>query len=95
MVGLFLLTAISVISYPNFYNYLFLGVLPMILGSGSVFGSITGVFVWLPGVLLKRRLRWATRVVIGMGAVTVLVVVLSYLPQQPESYQPSVSWFIE
>jgi hypothetical protein len=94
VIGYFLLMVFSVISFPNYYNYLYLGALPMILGYGSAFGSTTAVFVWLAGVLLKRRLRFVARVVIAMAVMTLLAAALSYLTDEPQRDQWSVIWLI-
>lgn len=93
-VAYFLLAVFSLISYPNYYNYLFLSALPMFLGYGSAFGSSTAVFVWLPGVFLQRRLGFVARAVISMTAMPLLAAALAYLTNELEGNPRSLAWLI-
>jgi hypothetical protein len=52
------------------------------------------MFVWLPGVLLKRRLGFAARAVITVGSIWLLGIAFSYWVSAQEPNELSMSWLI-
>jgi hypothetical protein len=92
MVGYFLLIAISVVIYPNGYNFLYLIVLPLLLALGAASGSISAGFVWLPGLLLKRRLKFPARLALVIGGMTIVSVMISHMTKPPPDEQWPLSW---
>jgi len=94
-VGYFLVAAGSAISHPSGYNFLYLIALPIFLVFGAAFGSVTGIFVWLPGALLKKRIGFVTRtVIVTTAAMLLLAFALSHGMDEGEVEQWSLSWVI-
>ncbi|HEV7475599.1 MAG TPA: hypothetical protein VGN90_16205 [Pyrinomonadaceae bacterium] len=92
--GAFVMEACGVISYASGYNIIALGGMPIYLAIGALFGSMTAVFVWLPSVLMKRRLPLVVRAIIGMVVVALLVFAAFYfLTDKRELNQLSFAWW--
>jgi len=90
--GYFLLTACFVVVQSNDENFLYLVILPIIFAFGAVLGCITAIFIWLAGVFLQRKLGFAVRALIVLGAMTGLGVAFSYLTDESPDGQESCLW---
>jgi hypothetical protein len=91
--GYFLVAAGNAISRPSGYNFLYLIFVPIFLVFGAAFGSVAGIFVWLPGALLKKRTGFVTRTFIVTTAAMPLAFALSQMDGR-EVEQWSLSWAI-
>lgn len=80
--GYFLLIVVAVVSYPSDYGIIYVPALPLILAVGAVVGSVVGVFVWLPGAILKRRLNFVFRCAIMLGVMASLTGASAYFTDQ-------------
>jgi hypothetical protein len=78
-IGGFLFTVFSVLYLPNFYNFLLAFILPIPLAYGIVIGGLTGMAVWLGGVLLRRRNGFLLRVFLAIASQFFVFVVFSVL----------------
>lgn len=94
MVGYFVITTFFVIHQPTGYNFVYLVALPVILMFGSTIGAVAGVFVWLPGVVLKRRLGFVARAGMATAAVLAQGYAFSFVTGLEESDQWSLAWVI-
>ncbi|MEP6819873.1 MAG: hypothetical protein ABJA18_10090 [bacterium] len=89
MFGYFLVIVLSTALYPNNYSFIYFIVLPVFLAFGAFCGAVTGLFVWLPSVRLKRKIGFIPRTLITAGAMSLLSIALSY--RMPEE-QVSTWW---
>lgn len=87
----FLAVVFIVVWYRDGYNFFLLIVLPFFLVFGSLFGSITAVFVWLPEWIFKRRFRFAARAAFGIANTSLLSIASIYLMEVPD-YQAAFLW---
>jgi hypothetical protein len=77
MLGYFLIIvfgAFSVGGYAPFYFPL----LPFLLVFGAVLGAVAGLFIWLPGALLKRRMGFIGRTFSVIGGMSLLSAAVFY-----------------
>lgn len=88
----FLLIVFIILLYRNVYNPIVpLVALPFFLLFGSVFGAATGLFVWLPGRLFKRRFTFVVRAAFATAGASLLTITFLYLMDSP-NYEFALRW---
>ncbi len=88
----FLLMTFIILLYRNGYDPILpLIVPPFFLLFGSVFGAATGLFVWLPGRLFKRRFSFVARTAFATAGASLLTITFLYLTDAPD-YEYALNW---
>ncbi|MEP6569771.1 MAG: hypothetical protein ABJC10_08360 [Acidobacteriota bacterium] len=78
MVGYFCLIVLAS-SQAHGYAVFYFVLLPVFLAFGAVWGAAAGLFVWMPGALLKRRIGFVGRSGSAIGGMSLLSGAVFYL----------------
>src|SRR6476646_56580 len=93
MIGYFLITVCGAVLYfdgDGMLPYVLFALLPIILAVGAFCGAVTGVFVWLFSLLLKRRIGFVARAFITADVMLLLGLAISFWLRA----QPSSDWSV-
>ena len=93
VIGYFLTTVCGAVLYfdgNGMLPYVLFALLPIILAVGAFCGALTGIFVWLFSVLLKRRIGFVARAFITAGVMFLLGFAISFWLRA----QPSSDWSV-
>ena len=94
MIGYFLLIVCAAALYPNGDSLFYFIVLPVFLAFGACGGAVMGFLVWLPSVVLKRRIGFVARTTITAGTISMLSITLSYQTAEQPTNKLSIAWFV-